>query len=265
MTELVKLHLKLGPPLPDPSEFNNHTSSMDGNTKAILSLRGYACAVSMLIPAYHFFLASNAANKVGIKDKKYQQAITIIFMKEAMFERLVIQLRRLYDGNRKSLSSGNIVKLLQQADVRAWLEDRSRSQMKWSSEEERGIFDANIKFVLMQCELQLKLQGELSVNDPMLATQAVLARRAANKRAAHMTLDDFGITNFDLHDLVFEACLIARAIQQCFGIDVCDTNYEEVDKGSYDASVDMFGLSHPLGLLLGDLDANLKMRRNRIA
>lgn len=261
---MVKLHLKLRPPLPDPSEFNNHTSSMDSNTKAIQSLRGYACAVSMLIPAYHFFLASNAANKVEIKNKKYKQAITIIFMKEAMFDRLVIQWRRLYDGNRKSLSGGNIVELLQQSDVRAWLEDRSRTQMKWSSDEEKGIFDANINFVLRQCKLQLKNQGELSVNDPMLATQAVLARRAANKRAAHMTLDNFGITDSDLHDLVFQACLIARAIQQCFGIDTCDTNYEEIDKGSYDASFDMFGLSHPRGLLLSDLDENLKMRRNRI-
>ena len=249
--------------MPDPGEFKNHTSSLDNNEIAMLSLRGYACAVSMLIPAYHFFLASNLANEAGLKGKEYQQAITIMFMKEAMFDRLIIQLRRLYDGDLKSLSSGNIVKLLQQPDVYAWLENWSRTKMKWSSEEEAVIFDANIKFVIRQCELQLKTQGELSTNDPMLATQAVLVRRAANKRAAHMTLDDFGITDSDLYDLVFEACLIARAIQQCLGGDACDTNYEEVDQGSYDASASMFGVKHPRGLLLGDLDANLKIRRNR--
>ncbi len=260
---MAKLHIKLGPSLPYPCEFKNHTSLLDNNEIAMLSLRGYACAVSMLIPAYHFFLASNLAGDAGLKGKEYQQAITIAFMKEAMFDRLIIQLRRLYDNDLESLSSGNIVKLLQQSDVYAWLETRSRTKMKWSSDKEAEKFDSNIKFVIRSCEFQLKTLSELSANDPMLATQAVLVRRAANKRAAHMTLDDFRITESDLHDLVYKACLIARAIQQCLGGDACDTSYEEIDKGSYDASISMFGVKHPRGILLGDLDANLKMQRNR--
>jgi hypothetical protein len=144
------------------------------------------------------------------------------------------------------------------------LEGYSQSSLNLPKEEIRKFLPYNFEFIRRQCSFQTKSKKELSAEDPMISTQAVLARLAANKRAAHMTLDDFGITDSDLRDLVFQASLIARAIQQCFGENACDSNYKEIDKASYEESIEMFGVKHSRGLLLKFLDENLEMRRSRM-
>jgi hypothetical protein len=102
---LAEIHFNIGPPLPDPKSFKEHSKSLEPKVKAIHSLKGFACAVSLLIPAYHFLMAANAAYREGIKEKPYPKVVTIIFMKEAMFERLVLQTRRLYDRDEHALGA----------------------------------------------------------------------------------------------------------------------------------------------------------------
>ena len=125
--------------------------------------------------------------------------------------------------------------------------------------------ESHLRFVQARCSLQLVNHVQnLSADAPMIQVQALLARRAANKRAAHMTLDDYGITHSDIRDLVFNALLIARAIHRVLGGDAYTGNYEEVDQGAYEAAAQVFGHRHSKGLLLVDLEANVDLFRSRI-
>lgn len=55
---MAKLKITFRPPLPDFRIFQNNSVKMTKKEKAVLSLRGFASAVSMMIPTYHFWVAA---------------------------------------------------------------------------------------------------------------------------------------------------------------------------------------------------------------
>jgi hypothetical protein len=104
----------------------------------------------------------------------------------------------------------------------------------------------------------------LPIDAPLFQVQAYLARRTANKRSAHMTLDDYGITRSDVRDLSFSTLVVARSIHRVFGDDAYPGNYADVDRGSYEAAARVFSHRHTAGLLACDLEENIDMFIGRV-
>lgn len=260
---MAKLHITIGPPLPDPSSFQNHTSSLNDEEKTVHSLRGFACVASMLLPAYHlFFAAIEVGEKIAAR-RGYPSLILQIFLSESMLNQLLVQIRRLYDPNPGSLGGGLLASLLAQPEIRSLMIKRA-SDRDCKTSIDSAWAESHLRFVQARCSLQLVNHVQnLPADAPMTQVQAHLARRAANKRAAHMTLDDYGVTLSDIKDLVFNAMLIARAIQRVMGDDTYTGNYEEVDRGAYEAAAQVFGHRHSNGLLLVDLEANVDLYRSK--
>ncbi len=252
---MAKLVLTL-PALPDPDALQDHTGEMDDEAKLIQSMRGFACGVSMLIPAYHFLLAAEIAHPEAEAGDSYPRLVMTCFMKETMLDTVLLHLRRLFERSdsknkkRASLGAGTIAELLVQDDLREALRLRSREALGEGAigDEE---FGHRIEILALQCAMHV----EAADSHPALARvfqQAELVRRAANKRAAHITLDEYNIGIDDIHQLVSNAVAIARSIQAILGLDACDTDYAEVDAGAYEASEQVFGCSHGAGRLLDE-------------
>lgn len=230
----------------------------------MLSLRGFACAASMLLPAYHLLAAATELRSTRPQTTDYPTLILREFLRESMLDHLLIHLRRLYDTDESSLSGRAIATLLNVPQVRRFLLERAAKYASRSKQFDMAWADSHLSFVQKHCELQLvKHVHQLASHAPMIQIQSFLARRAANKRSAHMTLDDWKITSSDIRDLVFNALLVARAIQRVHGDDVYVGNYQEVDNGAYEAASRVFGHRHTSGLLLVELDANVDLLRQK--
>jgi hypothetical protein len=261
---MATLKIRLGPPLPDPTSFRNHSSSMTNEEKAVLSLRGFACAASMLLPAYHLLIAATEVSDTQPQTTDYPTLILRIFLRESMLNHLLVYLRRLYDPDPESLGGGTIATLLSEPQVLQFLLERAANCTSPSSQFDMAWAESHLSFVQKRCAVQIvRHVHQLPSDAPMIQVQSFLARRAANKRSAHMTLDDWQITPSDLRDLVSNALLIARAIQRVHGNDVYNGNYQEVDKGAYEAASKVLGHRHAFGLLLVDLDANVDLFRQK--
>src|SRR5438128_2470430 len=104
---MAKLEIKLGPPLLDPRAFRNVTTLTD-EEKVVLSLRGFACGASMMIPTYHLWLAAREADEANTNTSDYPAVVLRTYMRESMLDHLLVQLRRLYDPKQKSLAAGTI-------------------------------------------------------------------------------------------------------------------------------------------------------------
>jgi len=246
---MAKLVLTM-PPLPDPDALQDHTRDMDDETKLIQSMRGFASGVSMLIPAYHFLLAAETAHPEAEAGNSYPRLLTTYFMKESMLDTVLLYLRRLFECHPRSLAAGTIAEFLSREDLREALRGRSRVALGEAALDDHR-FEGLVNVLTIQCAVHVFP----NVNDPLLARigrQVRLARRAANKRAAHITLDEYNISIDDIHQLVSNAMGIARSIQAILGRDACDTDYAEVDAGAYEAAGQLFGFSHAVGRLLDD-------------
>lgn len=244
---MAKLILKL-PPLPDPQDLQDHTRDLSDEARLIQSMKGFACGVSMVIPAYHFWLGAETAHPASEAGDSYPRLVLTYFMKEAMLDAVLLSLRRLFESDPRSLAVGTIANLLAREDMRAVLRIRSRVLLKEAALPDHDI-DGKIEVLLIQCAIHLSP----SARDPLLARvgrQVQLARRAANKRAAHITLDEYAISLDDIHQLVSNALAIARSIQGLLGRDACDTDLVEVDGAAYEAAAHVFGISHACGRLV---------------
>ncbi len=239
---------------------------MGDEEKAILALRGFASAASMIIPSYHLWLAAlHADDNSSISSSDYPRLILHTYMREAMLDQLLVQLRRLYDPDKNSLAGGTISSLLKKAMVHNWLVARAKEVSHSTLSFDANLTENHLTFIQEHCSLCLVNKAEaLQNNAPRLQVQALLVRRAANKRSAHMTLDDYALTQSDLRDVCFHTLLIARAIQRVYGDDVYSGNYVHVDSGSYEAAAQVFGNGHSKGLLTSSLEENLDMLIERI-
>jgi hypothetical protein len=210
----------------------------------------------MMLPAYHYFLAADELKRRKQRPKDYPTLIFRHFMRESMFDCVMIHLRRLNDPDERSLAGGTIAALLAQGSVLEFLLERAKRLKTVAKRLRLGDPKLHLRFVQMQCS-QLLIQHAhlLPANAPLPQIQAFLARRTANKRSAHMTLDDWAITSSDIRDLVLRAAIIARAIQRVLGSDVYPGNYRDVDRGAYSSSRALFGVRHGSGLLLIGLEA----------
>ena len=260
---MAKLKITIGPPLPDPSQFRNRSSSMSDEERAMLSLRGFACAASMLLPAYHLLAAATELRSTRPQTTDYATLILREFLRESMLDYLLVHLRRLYDRE-PSLAGGAIATLLNVPHVRRFVLERAAKYASPLREFDMAWADSHLSFIQKHCALQLVREANKLPSDaPIIQIQSFLARRAANKRSAHMTLDDWKITSSDIRDLVFNALLVARSIQRVHGDDVYVGNYQEVDYGAYEAASNVLGHRHTSGLLLVDLDANVDLFRQK--
>lgn len=263
---MAKLEIRFGPPLPDPCTFQNHTATMTSEEKAILSLRGFACAASMLIPSYHIWLAATEAEESVDKAADYPNLVMRTYMREEMLDHLLVQVRRLFDPDTKSLAAGTIASLLDRSKIREFLDHRAIASTSAAVIRDPQWAKDHFRLVHERCSHGLVTRiRDLPTDAPLFQVQAYLARRAANKRAAHMTLDDYGITQSDIRDLCFTTLVIARAIHRILGDDVYSGNYADVDWGSYEAAARIFGRRHAAGLLTCNLEENIDMLVRRIS
>ena len=229
----------------------------------MLSLRGFACAGSMLLPAYHLLAAAIELRSTRPQTTDYPTLILRHFLRESMLDHLLVHLRRLYEPE-PSLAGGAIATLLNVPQVRHFLLERAAKYASPLREFDMAWAESHLSFVQKHCALHLvRKANKLPSGAPMIQVQSFLARRAANKRSAHMTLDDWEITSSDIRYLVFNALVVARAIQRVHGDDVYVGNYQEVDKGAYEAASKVFDRRHTSGLLLVDLDANVDLFRQK--
>lgn len=261
---MAKLVLRPEPPFPDPNTFQNHTAKMTREEKAVLALRGFACGASMIIPTYHLWHAANETPDSTDSPPDYPQIVMRRYMQESMLDHLLVQVRRLFDHHQTSLAAGTIASLLDDQNIREFLVKRALGTTPRVAIDPQRIQD---HLILAQrlCSLCLvKERSELPSDAPPLQVRAFLARRMANKRSAHMTLDDYQISRSDIRDLCFNILIIARALQRVHGEDLYSGNYAEVDRGSYEAASRIFSHRHTQGLLTSDLEENIDMHINRI-
>lgn len=264
---MAKLEVRFGPPLPDPHGFQNHTSAMTDEERAVLSLRGFACAASMMIPSYHLWLAATEveAETAADSDSGYPNFILRTYMRESMLDHLLVQVRRLYDPDRRSLSGGAIASLLDEPRIREFLVRRAMGYAFADGNRDPEWIMDHLHLVQERCSLGLVTHArDLRPDAPLFQLQAYLARRTVNKRCAHMTMDDYGITRSDIRDLSFSTLIIARALHRVHGEDVYAGNYADVDWGSYEAAARVFGHRHTAGLLTHNLEENIDMLVRRI-
>lgn len=262
---MAKLEIRFGPPLQDPREFQNHTAAMTDEERAVLSLRGFACAASMMIPSYHLWLAATEAEATNGGASDYPNLVMRTYMRESMLDHLLVQLRRLYDPAPRSLAGGTIASLLDESKIREFLVHRAIGSVPAGVTLDPEWAEDHLRLVQERCSLGLVTHvRDLPPDAPLFQRQAYLARRTANKRSAHMTLDDYGITQSDIRDLCFSTLVIARALHRVHGDDVYSGNYADVDWGSYEAAAGVFDHRHTAGLLACDLEENIDILVHRI-
>jgi len=222
---------------------------LDEKTKLILALRNYTYAVSMLIPAYHFFKAANHSEKIDT-NRTYPENIKIHFMQSAMLERLLVQLRRLHETKRSLVTS--VAKTLSQPEIVIYLYQRTKVDI------EKSLFTKLISCIAR--EWQLRDDGasdKCPHSSNLISRQNWSARRAANKLASHMTFDDYDVSKLDIECLVQHSALIASLIQRCMGKDVYNHNFFEVEQASYEASIDIFSVKHNSKLIFTRIDYDI--------
>lgn len=262
---MAKLVIKFGPPLPDPHAFQNHTATMTKEEKAVLSLRGFACAASMIIPSYHLWLAATEAEVTTGSVSDYPNLVMHTYMRESMLDHLLVQVRRLFDPDPKSLAAGTIDLLLREQNMIEYLVHRALGSPSAGVTLDPQWTEDHLRLVQQLCSLVLVRDvSDLPIDAPLFQVQAYLARRSANKRSAHMTLDDYGITQTDIRDVCFNILIIARALHRVYGDDVYSGNYIDVDRGSYEAADRVLAHRHTAGLLTCDLEENIDMFVHRI-
>lgn len=257
---MAKLEIKLGAPLLDPRTFQNFASTMTKEEKALLSLRGFACSASMMLPSYHLWLAATEAEVTAGTALDYPDLVMHTYMRESMLDHLFVQVRRLFDPDLKSLAAGTIARLLDEPEMIEYLVRRATGATSASAMLDSQWVKSHFLLVQQRCALSLVNHlGDLTNDAPLLQIQAYLARRMANKRSAHMTLDDYGITQSDIRDVCFNILVIARALHRVQGDDVYAGNYADVDRGSYDAAERILAHRHTAGLLTFELEENIDM------
>jgi len=249
---MTKLQTNFGVFYPIKKEFQDYTKTLTNEGKAIHSLRGFACATSMLIPSYHLWFA---AAEVSMNEKRigdYSERVIRTYMVDAMLDHLLIQIRRIYDPTLNSLAAGTIVKSLDNPTIRNHLITRASVSAK-----EKGEVWVNnhLNLVHEYCSLGLiTKKSDLPIITPLFQIQVFLARRAANKRAAHMTLDDFGISPDDIYNLCYTTIIIARSIHRVLREDAYVGSYADVDEGAYEAASRFFRYKHTAGLLTSNIE-----------
>jgi hypothetical protein len=262
---MPKIEIKFGPPIPDPHTFQNHTATLTGDERAILSLRGFACAASMMVPSYHLWLAATEAKETTDNVSDYPSLVICTYMRESMLDHLLVQIRRIYDPDPRSLAAGTIACLLEDSKIRKFLVDRAIGAAHAGSPFDPQWAEDHLSLVRERCSLGLVTQiQDLPIDASLFQIQAYLARRVANKRSAHITLDDYGITKSDIRDICFSTLIIARAVHRVHGDDVYSGSYVDVDWGSFEAATRIIGHRHTAGLLARDLDSNIDMLVSRI-
>lgn len=263
---MAKLKIKFGPPIPDFRIFQNNTVKMTNEEKVVLSLRGFASAVSMMIPTYHFWLAAIEVEVNANSALDYSNIVTHSYMRESMLDYLLIQVRRVLDPDRKSLAAGTIAELLDEPDMLRYLVRRSLDLAPAKEILDAQSVENHLRLVQQLCSLGIVNDvDKLAADAPLFQVQTYLLRRAANKRSAHMTFDDYGFSRSDICDVCFKILVIARALHRVCGDDVYLGNYADVDRGSYEASARILGHRHAAGLLTSDLEENIDMLVHRIS
>lgn len=262
---MAKLEIKFGPLLPDPRTFQNNTATLTGEGKAVLSLRGFACAASMMVPSYHLWLAATEAEVTAGSALDYPDLVMHTYMRESMLDHLLVQVRKLFDPDPKSLAAGTIALLLDEPKIREYLVHRALGSTSAGVTLDPQWAEDHLRLAQQRCSLGLVTDvNNLPTDAPLFQVQAYLARRTVNKRSAHMTLDDYGITQSDIRDICFNILIIARALHRVHGDDVYSGNYADVDRGSYEAADRVLAHRHTAGLLTCDLEENIDMLVHRI-
>jgi hypothetical protein len=238
---------------------------MTDEERAVSSLRGFACAASMMIPSYHLWLAATEAEVATGSALDYPSLVMRTYMRESMLDHLLVQLRRLYDPDPKSLAGGTIASLLSDSKICEFLVHRAIGSASPGVAIDPQLAEDHLRLAQERCSLSLVTHvRDLPPDAPLFQVQAYLTRRAANKRSAHMTLDDYGITRSDIRDLCFSTLIIARALHRVHGDDIYSGNYADIDWGSYEAAARVFDHRHTAGLLACDLEDNIDMLVHRI-
>jgi len=252
---MTKLQLNFGVFHPVKREFQDYTKTLTDEGKAFQSLQGFACATSMLIPSYHLWFSATETSMIGNRTEDYSDIVMRTYMDSAMLDHLLIQIRRIFDPDLNSLAAGTIVKSLNNPDILNYVISRATV----SSEEKGEEWIKNhLNLVREYCSLALvKKRSDIPIIAPLFQIQAYLARRAANKRAAHMTLDDFGISADDIHNLCYTTVIIARSIHRVLREDVYVGNYSDVDKGAYEGATRIFRYKHSTGLLTANIEDDI--------
>jgi hypothetical protein len=98
-----------------------------------------------------------------------------------------------------------------------------------------------------------------SLDPASLEAQAYLVLKAADWRAAHISMDTYKVGVSDLRSVLFSAMMVARAIQRFSGDDSYDGSYEEIDRLAHENASAVVGATHGDGALLECLDENLDM------
>lgn len=225
-------------------------------TVLIQSLRGFAHAATFLPHAYHLWRASTEILRDLDGLPATSDSTFAMFCREAMFDHLVLRLRRMaMDKHKHSLGAAKICDGLSDGDLVVQLKQRAGKVFCDQS-------DALLAYVRHEC-MQL-LPGPRGYHKHLapltLAYQAYLVRLAAHWRAAHMTLAHFAVGNADVRDVSFHVLMIARAIQRVGGPDLCESDFEELDRLGYENATRVIGHEHSWGLLCPSLDANIDMR-----
>jgi hypothetical protein len=245
------------PPLPDPAGFVDSLSTMTDEEKLIQSMCGVAATASLLIPAWHSLLAAETAYPDAEKGNDYPRLVMTYFMREAMLDIVLGYIRKVYESER-SLSTGTILKLLFDRSAVEALRAYA-TKVRGDSALSETEFNSRITILKLLCAAHLAPNG--AITDPLLARvgiQTKLARHAANKRTAHITLDDYEIGLDDLHQLIKNALAIATHIQAILGKSQCPFDHAEIDRAAYDGVKLLFGCSHAGGLLTDDWIAKSK-------
>lgn len=262
---MAKLEIKFGPPLPAPRLFQEHTATMTDEERAVLSLRSFACTASMMIPSYHLWRAATEADANTGTAPDYPSLVMRTYMRESMLDHLLVQVRRLFDCDSKSLAAEAIASLLKKPKISKFLVQRAIDSSPTGVTLDPQWVEDHLRLVQEYCSLGLVNNiNKLPTDAPLFQIQLYLARKFVNKRSAHMTLDDYGITHSDVRDICFNTLIIARALHRILGDDTYSGNYYDVDRDSYEGAARIFDHRHTAGLLACDLEENIDMLIGRI-
>lgn len=269
---MATLVLKWGSPLVDHNkvEENPDWQKLDESTRAVLSMRAVACEASLLPQTYHLWLAADGIVRSN-EFRDFAHQVLCLTLRESMLDQLLIRLRRTFmDVDQRTVIGGaQLPALLAQDEVVATLRRRREDPRNMCQALSNEEVDKLIAFIRARCgKLRpsgtRKSQYWRKLDSLSLEAQAYLLLKAADWKAAHLSMDEYKFGESDLRAVLFTAMMIARAIQRVSGDDSTDSDYADIDRVAYENATAVVGVAHRDGLLLDCLDQNLDMHLGRI-
>lgn len=216
------------------SEFHKRDTRVeyDNLTATVQSLREIGGRATHMLPALYMTLAARSAQKE--RDTPYWRVVQASFLEECALQAIALACRSIFDHRRTALS-GNTISRLSDETIKA-------VATYWSKEGhvsyEDGVLALHVlKRLFAHCARHEKI---LLQQPSMLERRIGLLKVYANRRAAHMSLDNYLFNVVDLIHVVAAIALIGAIIVDFDMPTQAGGYFDAIDDGGWRAAQHIF-------------------------